>query len=447
MATRREFFKSTAKLGVLSAGSVVSPSLAHATAAMSPPPVQTGIDDRQYWLSVVERIGRPVLTHLAQRTLRISMPVEAAAGVKDRNQVTHLEAFGRLIYGIAPWLELDGLTGKEGALQKEFRDLAQRALDAASDPKSPDYLNFTRLNQPLVDAAFLAQGIQRAPNALWKSLDARVKSQLVEALKSTRQIPTPSHNNWVMFAATVEAALLEFGEPTEQKRLEDCVRKMLEWYCGDGMYGDGEFFHFDYYNSFVIHPMLLDVLTILAKHDAQFAPACTTVRARAQRYAVIQERLIAPDGSFPAIGRSLAYRFGVFQLLSQIALRHELPNHLKPAQVRCAMTAVIRRMIEAAGTFDSKGWLQIGFCGHQPAIGEGYISTGSLYLCSAGLLALGLPPSDAFWAAPSEPWSSQQLWSGQNLATDHAMGDTRKVLVPNLERSEASTAPPVHPEH
>ena len=43
---------------------------------------------------------------------------------------------------------------------------------------------------------------------------------------------------------------------------------------------------------------------------------------------------------------------------------------------------MIRRTLEAPDTFDKEGWLQIGFCGHQPGVGETYISTGSLYLCS-----------------------------------------------------------------
>jgi hypothetical protein len=30
------------------------------------------------------------------------------------------------------------------------------------------------------------------------------------------------------------------------------------WYKGDGFYGDGPDFHWDYYNSFVIQPMLLE---------------------------------------------------------------------------------------------------------------------------------------------------------------------------------------------
>jgi hypothetical protein len=118
-----------------------------------------------------------------------------------------------------------------------------------------------------------------------------------------------------------------------------------------------------------------------------------------------------------------------------MAWQHELLEHLKPAQVRCALTTVIRKMMEAPGTFDANGWLQIGFCGHQPALGENYISTGSLFLCTAGLLPLGLPPADEFWSAPAERWTSQKLWSGENLPADHAMTDVRMVEVPTLSRA------------
>jgi hypothetical protein len=65
--------------------------------------------------------------------------------------------------------------------------------------------------------------------------------------------------------------------------------------------------------------------------------------------------------------------------------------------------------------------LRIGFCGHQPSLAEGYISTGSLYLCSAALLPLGLPPADAFWRDPAARWTSQRLWSGEELPADHAI--------------------------
>jgi len=89
--------------------------------------------------------------------------------------------------------------------------------------------------------------------------------------------------------------------------------------------------------------------------------------------------------------------------------------------VRCALTAVMLRMTDAPGTFDSNGWLTIGFAGHQPGMGETYISTGSCYLCSAAWLPLGLPADNAFWAGKAIPWTAQKLWSGEDLQTDRAV--------------------------
>jgi hypothetical protein len=129
--------------------------------------------------------------------------------------------------------------------------------------------------------------------------------------------------------------------------------------------------------------------------------------------------MIAPDGSSAdrrsiacASAPSICWRNGA----ASVAARRR-----RPEQVRSALTAVIRRTIEAPGTFDDLGWLRIGFCGHQPGIGETYISTGSLYLCAMGLLPLGLPESDPFWSGPPLPWTSVKAWSGQAFPIDHAL--------------------------
>jgi hypothetical protein len=150
------------------------------------------------------------------------------------------------------------------------------------------------------------------------------------------------------------------------------------------------------------------------------------VLGRAQRYAEVQERLISPEGTFPVMGRSSAYRFGALQHLSTMALMRQLPPDVKSAAVRSALTAVIRRMIEAPGTFDERGWLQVGAVGHQQSIRESYIATGSLYLCLTGLVHLGLPPDDPFWTAPAEVWTQKRIWSGQDIPADHAYRDPQQ---------------------
>jgi hypothetical protein len=384
-------------------------------------PVNSGLHDRTQWLSLATKIARPVLAALADGKLRVLMPVECQPGLEaDRAQVTYLEALGRTLAGIAPWLELQGLQGKEETERCELAELARRAIACATDPDSPDFLNFSEQEQPLVDAAFLAQGLLRAPRELWEKLDGDVQARVIECLKMTRHVwPPPC--NWLLFSGIIEALLLKMGAGGDKMRLDYAVVQHELWYKGDGIYGDGPEFHWDYYNSFVIQPMLLDSLRAAGEVCDDWKPYELNMIQRAQRFAAVQERLIAPDGSFPPVGRSLVYRSGAFQLLAQIALQKSLPPEILPSQVRCALTAMMRRLFDAPSTFDEAGWLRIAFCGHQPALGESYISTGSLYLCLTGFLPLGLSPADEFWSLPPRPWTAQRIYNGENLLPDHAI--------------------------
>jgi hypothetical protein len=375
---------------------------------------------REYWIEVMTKISDPVLNSLSIEMLHQRMPVECKPGNEEnRKMVSHLEAFGRLLSGIAPWLELGEDDSAEGQLRKKYIGLTQKCLEVAVNPASPDFMNFTKGGQPLVDSAFLAHGLLRGFHQLWTPLDDKTKKMVIEALKSTRSIK-PGYSNWLLFSAMIEIFLLKSGNDWDAMRVDFAVKKHMEWYKGDGIYGDGPDFHWDYYNSFVIQPMLLDIVKALADHGVEKDETYQLVLSRAKRYASVQERLISPEGTFPAIGRSLAYRFGAFQLLSQISLLNQLPEDLSPGQVRCALSAVIQKMIEAPGTFDNDGWLTIGFYGHQPEIGESYISTGSLYLCATGLLALGLQKNNQFWASQDTDWTSKKVWKGLDIKNDHA---------------------------
>ncbi|MBC8035221.1 MAG: DUF2264 domain-containing protein [Chitinophagaceae bacterium] len=380
-------------------------------------------DNRNYWVSTLLKIADPVLTNLSRGRLKASMPVELNPGNKsNRSAYTHLEAFGRLLAGMAPWLELGADNTEEGKQRARYIQLTRKSLAMATDPASPDYMKFkgADYDQSIVDAAFLAQALLRAPTQLWEPLDAGTKANVLNALQLSRNIK-PHDNNWLLFMAMIETFLLKAGADSNKEKIDFAVKKHMEWYKGDGVYGDGAHFHYDYYNSFVIHPMLIDILRILDTAGKDSAGYYKTVLARGVRYAALQERMISPEGTFPVTGRSLAYRFGAFHSLAQISLMRQLPAEIKPAQVRGALSAVISRMVEARGTFDRNGWLTIGFAGHQPSVAENYISTGSLYLCSVGMLPLGLPPSDPFWANPPAEWTSVKAWKGIDFLPDHAI--------------------------
>jgi hypothetical protein len=377
----------------------------------------SGADDRAYSVRVLTQISEPVLTSLANGTLKKDLPTHNWE--KDRANYAPLEAFGRTLSGIAPWLELGPDDTPEGKLRAKFIALSVKALANATDPKSPDFLNFNRGGQALVDTAFLALGLLRAPNQLWGHLTSDQRSNVVAALKSTRTLK-PGESNWLLFPATIEAALWQFTGECETNRIEYAVNRHMQWYLGDGTYGDGRELHWDYYNSYVIQPMLLEVTRVCAEKNHPLGALRPKIIGRARRYAEVQERMISPEGTFPVIGRSSAYRFGAFHDLSTVALQHELSANLQPGAVRSALTAMIRKMVEAPETFDEHGWLQVGAVGHQPSIREPYISTGSLYLCLTGLVHLGLPANDVFWTAPAESWSQKKIWSGADIPADHA---------------------------
>src|SRR5258708_33486187 len=92
----------------------------------------------------------------------------------------------------------------------------------------------------------------------------------------------------------VEAALAALGARADSLRVDYALRQHDQWYKGDGAYGDGPAFHWDYYNSFVIHPMLLDVLDVFRDQQQAWKELAVRVEARARHHGAVLEWLGAP---------------------------------------------------------------------------------------------------------------------------------------------------------
>ncbi|TXH22578.1 MAG: DUF2264 domain-containing protein [Chitinophagaceae bacterium] len=382
--------------------------------------VNTGLQDRSTWVKYLYKIAYPVIHNLAENSLRKNMPVEVPPGLKPDffKKVTHLEAVGRTLAGIAPWLELPDDNTEEGLLRKKLKVEIIKGLTNAVDPSSPDYLNFRTEHQPIVDAAYLAQAFLRAPNAFWKPLDVTTKKRFVTEFKSLRN-RTGAYNNWLLFAGITETFLKSIDEEYDPFRVSMAKNKMKEWYVGDSWYNDGPKFSMDYYNDYVIHPMMMDMYKALLDKKLVAQAEYDEVLKRAVRHSEFSERIISPEGTYPAIGRSITYRSAAFQTLSQIALMEKLPSFIQPAQVRCGLTAVYKNLFEGNQNFDADGWLVLGFNGHQPEVADTYTSTGSLYMATLGFMTLGLPAHHPFWNDAPADWTSRKAWKGATIKKDY----------------------------
>lgn len=376
--------------------------------------------DRQVWADLCYKISQPVLENMSKGNFQKNFPLELSPTWDGRDtKVAYLETFARLMAGISPWLALPDDGTPEGKQRKQLHEWAIQAYKNAVDPNSPDKITWlTNTSQPLCDASYLVESFMRAPEATWGQLDEVTKKRYIEGLKSLRTI-RPAYNNWLLFRAMVEVFFMSIGEDVDEYALSVGLQKMSEWYLSDGWYSDGPEYAMDYYNSYVMHPMMVEVVEMCKKHKFSTPISLDLAVKRMNRFNTILERFISPEGAYPAVGRSVIYRMGAFQTLAMSAWKYGLPKDLTNGSVRSALTCVMKRMFAVDGNFDDKGYLRLGFAGHQPNLANYYSNNGSLYMTSLVFMPLGLPADHPFWTAPAEPWTSQKAWSGQEFPEDY----------------------------
>ncbi|MBQ6658584.1 MAG: DUF2264 domain-containing protein [Prevotella sp.] len=397
--------------------------------SMAKKPKKVEQTDREYWCQLAYQMARPVLENMSKGTLQKNMQTEFSPSFDNRNRkVVYMETFGRLMAGIAPWLTLADDDTAEGAQRKQLREWALQSYKNAVDPESPDYLCRGVTGQNLVDAAYVAESFLRAYDALWMPLDEVTKQRYIKEFQGLRKIDPP-YTNWYLFSSVIESFLAKAAgmKACDEFRVNTTCRKVEEWYVGDGWYADGPVFAFDYYSSYVFHAMYLETLQAMidAKANTRIDYQKYYDRAlqRAQKHAIILERFISPEGTFPVFGRSIPYRMAAMQPLALMAWYEKLPKDLTNGQVRAALTKVMHRMFDEQQNFNEGGFLTIGFCGSQPNIADWYTNNGSLYMTSLAFMPLGLPANHPFWTDKAEPWTQVKAWNGQPFPKDHRWDD------------------------
>ena len=389
--------------------------------------------DRDYWTSLAYKMAQPVLENMARGELQKNMLTEFSPSFDKRDRsVAYMETFGRLMAGISPWLTLPDDDTPEGKQRQQLRQWALASYKNAVDPDSPDYLCWGRAGQNLVDAAYIAESFLRAYDVLWQPLDQQTKQRYIHEFQRLRRIDPP-YTNWLLFSSVIESFIAKATNcrDYDEYRVNSVCRKVEEWYVGDGWYADGPVFAFDYYSSYVFHAMYLE--TLQAMQDAKmntridYKKYYDRALPRAQKMAIILERFISPEGTFPVFGRSIPYRLAALQPLALMAWYGTLPKELHNGQVRAALTKVMHRMFDGQQNFNEGGYLTIGFCGSQPETADWYTNNGSLYMTTLAFMPLGLPADHPFWTDAAEPWTQVKAWGGQPFPKDHRWADTIQI--------------------
>ena len=372
--------------------------------------------DREVWVDIMYQMAEPVMKNMAEGKLQQVMDttggnknLELSPTWDNRDKkVAYMEAFGRLLAGLAPWLNLPDDDTPECAKRRQLREWTRKAIINAVDPDSPDRLGWENGGQTLVDGAYVVQGLYRGYDSLWVPLPKETKDRYIKEIQGLRRYDPP-YTNWLLFVALEESFLMYVGAPYDAYRIKMGLAKVEEWYIGDGVYSDGPSFAFDYYNSYVIQPMYVECLEMIATRRPNdgnliFSKTNDKIRSaknrlqevtkRMQKWSVILERFISPEGTFPVVGRSIPYRMATMQPLAQLAWRKQLPSELHNGQVRSALTAVANRMFfgqlenpaksakAMSNNYNDGGFLTIGFVGPHPNVADWYTNNGSLYLTS-----------------------------------------------------------------
>ena len=170
--------------------------------------------DREVWVTLLYQMAEPVLKPMSEGRLQEVMSyesgnLEVSPTWDGRNKkVSYMEAFGRLMTGLAPWLSLPDNDTKEGLMRKQVREWAIKSYTNAVDPTNPDYLGWQSGGQTLVDAAFLVQSFHRGWDALWEPLSVETKLRYVHELQQLHRYDPP-YQNWFLFCGIEEAFLMK----------------------------------------------------------------------------------------------------------------------------------------------------------------------------------------------------------------------------------------------
>jgi hypothetical protein len=355
---------------------------------------------RAHWEYILARMtyGYARMAEHSGSPARVLYP-DDRRGMPD--SVDALESFARIASAWGAWLRnpANPATLEFQGHEMDLESLLRQALLDGTDTSNPHtyWGDIGHMDQRIVESADIAVAIWMSRERVFYRMTAAEHEQIMSWLAQVDGKGTYS-DNWILFSAMSQAVRHHLSFPCPLDDLDNRLMQVDEFYRGDGWYVDGPTNEFELYNAWMFgwHYLLWTWIDGERRPDHR-----GRVLERGRTFIDGFLHFFGANGSYPAWGRSIVYRFAA---LAPFAVGHFLDIAPKdPGLLRRVSSGCIRYFYDH-GLFDSEGhFVRQGYHGDFPPAGEAYISPGSPYWCCHGLFALTFDRHDAFWTATESP--------------------------------------------
>lgn len=338
---------------------------------------------------VVHELVEPLLPHFSAGSARVRL---GATGASYSKTGAELEAFARILWGIAPLLAGGGSTSILGRLQA--------GIENGTNPEHPEYWGILKdYDQRAVEMAAIGVSIALCPEHFWSGFSMKTQANLSNWLGQINHVRL-NDNNWLFFRVLVNLGLRKVGAKYDWGIVERDLEYIERFYLDDGWYSDGTSRRpprRDYYVAFALYYYGLLYAVLMEEEDTGRSQL---FKERAELFARDFIYWFSADGSAIPFGRSLTYRFaqGAFWGALAYAGVEAFPWGVVKGLILRHIRWWLQRPI-----FTESGLLSIGYGYPSLFISEQYNSYGSPYWAMKFFLPLALSDNHPIWKTAELP--------------------------------------------
>lgn len=355
---------------------------------------------REHWEHVLARVTYGyVMAAEKQGTMARALYPDDRRDHPDASDA--IESFARIGSAWGAWLSNPEnpatLRFKGRALNIE--EILSRALIEGSDSRNPHtYWGEPKgMDQRIVESADMALAIWFSRERVFNRMDESERTQVMAWLALVDGQDT-YYDNWVLFPAVAQAVRLQMGYPVNVAELDERIDQMASFYRGDGWYVDGPNAEYELYNAWMFGWHFV----LWAHIDGARRPEMRDlVLKRHRSFLSTFQSFFGANGSYPAWGRSIVYRFAAVACFQTGHLTKSAP--MSPGAIRRLTSGNIKYFYDHECIDPDQHFLRQGYHGNFPAAAEAYISPGSPSWACHGLFGLAFSHEDPFWTATEEP--------------------------------------------